>query len=44
MMNFDEKLRKVEAIIQIWKQHNFSWKGRIVIIKIFDIVPIYTLI
>ena len=31
--NFDEKLRKVEAIIQIWKQRNLSWKGRIVIIK-----------
>ena len=31
--NFDEKLRKVEAIIQIWKHRNLSWKGRIVIIK-----------
>ena len=31
--NFDEKLRKVETIIQIWKQRNLSWKGRIVIIK-----------
>ena len=31
--NFDEKLRKVEAILKIWKQHNLSWKGRIVIIK-----------
>ena len=31
--NFDEKLRKVEGIIQIWKQRYLSWKGRIVIIK-----------
>ena len=30
--NFDEKLRKVEAIIQIC-HGNLSWKGRIVIIK-----------
>ena len=26
-------IRKVETIIQIWKQRNLSWKGRIVIIK-----------
>ena len=30
---FDDRLNKVETIINIWKQWSLSWKGRIIVIK-----------
>ena len=32
-LNYDERLNKIECLLQIWKQHSLSWKGRIMIIK-----------
>ena len=32
-LNYDERLIKIETLLQIWKQRSLSWKGRIMIIK-----------
>ena len=33
-LNYNERLNKINKILQIWNQRNLSWKGRIMIIKI----------
>ena len=32
-LNFEGRLKKIEAILSIWKQRSLSWLGRIMIIK-----------
>ena len=32
-LNYDERIIKIETLLQIWKQRSLSWKGRIMIIK-----------
>ena len=32
-LNYDERLNKINKILQIWSQRSLSWKGRIMIIK-----------
>ena len=32
-LNYDERLKNIGCMLQIWKQRNLSWKGRIMIIK-----------
>ena len=32
-LNYEERLSKIEKLLQIWKQRSLSWKGRIMIIK-----------
>ena len=32
-LNFDDRLKKAEIIINIWKQQSLSWKGKIMVIK-----------
>ena len=32
-LNYDTQLDKIKTTLQIWKQRNLSWKGRVMIIK-----------
>ena len=32
-LNYDGCLKKIKCMLQVWKQRNLSWKGRIMIIK-----------
>ena len=43
-LNYEERLQKINMLLQIWRQRSLSWKGRVMIISDSDFFTAHTLI